>query len=60
MCATSIRHSQHSLVRVYHSQIDLNPGSGVRAIKMEGNQTLRGNGSRHLQPAATIQFLATR
>jgi penicillin V acylase-like amidase (Ntn superfamily) len=48
------------MVWVHLKQIDLNPGSGVRAIKIEGNEALQGSVSRQLQPAAAIQFLAPR
>jgi choloylglycine hydrolase len=41
-------------------QIDLGPGSGVRAIKIEGNDTLQGNVTRQLQPAPAIRFLAPK
>jgi penicillin V acylase-like amidase (Ntn superfamily) len=42
------------------NQIDLGPGSGVRAIKIEGNDTLQGNVTRQLQPAPAIRFLAPK
>ncbi len=42
------------------SQIDLKPGSGVRAIRIEGNEALQGNATHQLQPAAAIKFLAPK
>jgi len=48
------------MVWVNLNQVDFKPGSGVRAIKIEGNEALQGNVSRQLQPAAAIQFLAPR
>jgi hypothetical protein len=48
------------MVWVNLNQIDLKPGSGVRAIKIAGNETLQGNVTRLLQPAATIKFLSPR
>ncbi|MFO7629186.1 MAG: linear amide C-N hydrolase [Prochlorococcaceae cyanobacterium] len=42
------------------NQIDLKPGSGVRAIKIEGNEALQGNVTRQLQAAAAINVLAPR
>jgi len=42
------------------NQIDLGPGSGVRAIKIEGNDTLQGNVTRQLQQAPAIRFLAPK
>jgi hypothetical protein len=48
------------LVWVHLNQIDLNSGSGVCAIKIEGHETLQGNRTHQLQPAATIKFLAPR
>jgi penicillin V acylase-like amidase (Ntn superfamily) len=42
------------------NQIDLAPGSGVRAIRIEGNDTLQGNVTRQLQPAPAIRFLAPK
>jgi hypothetical protein len=42
------------------NQIDLAPGSGVRAVQIEGNDALQGNVTRQLKPAATITFLAPK
>ncbi len=48
------------MVWVNLNQIDFKPGSGVRAIQIEGNEALQGNVTRQLQPAAAIPFLAPR
>jgi hypothetical protein len=48
------------MVWVNLNQIDLKSGSGMRAIKIEGNEALQSNVSRQLQPAPAIQFLAPR
>jgi len=48
------------MVWVNLNQIDLKPGSGVRAIQIEGNEGLQGNVTRQLQPAAAISFLAPK
>ncbi|NDG74933.1 MAG: linear amide C-N hydrolase [Synechococcaceae bacterium WB8_1B_136] len=41
-------------------QLDFKPGSGVRAVKIEGNDTLQGNAMAQLQPASSIRFLAPK
>jgi len=40
--------------------IDFRPGSGIRAVRIEGNDTLQGKVNGQLQPAAPIRFLAPR
>jgi choloylglycine hydrolase len=46
------------MVWVNLNQIDFSPGSGIRAIRIEGNDDLQGNVTRQLRPAAPIRFLA--
>jgi penicillin V acylase-like amidase (Ntn superfamily) len=48
------------MVWVNLKQIDLRPGSGIRAIKIEGNEALQGNLTSQLKGAPAIQFLAPR
>lgn len=40
--------------------IDVRPGSGIRAVRIEGNDTLQGKVNDKLQPAAPIRFLAPK
>ena len=42
------------------NQLDFSAGSGVRAVKIEGNDALQGNVNGALKPAGTIRFLAPR
>ncbi|MFN6339594.1 MAG: linear amide C-N hydrolase [Cyanobacteriota bacterium] len=48
------------MVWVNLRQIDFRPGSGIRAIKIEGNEALQGNVNSQLKAAAGIQFLAPK
>jgi choloylglycine hydrolase len=46
------------MVWVNLKQIDFRPGSGIRAIKIEGNEALQGNVTSQLKGAPSIRFLA--
>jgi len=48
------------MVWVNLRQLDFKPGSGIRAIQIEGNDTLQGDITSQLKPAPAIQFLAPR
>lgn len=48
------------MVWVNLKQIDFKPGSGIRAIKIEGNDALQGNVTNQLRAAATIDFLTPK
>ena len=48
------------MVWVNLKQIDFKPGSGIRAIKIEGNEALQGNLTSQPKAAAGIQFLAPK
>ena len=48
------------MVWVNLKQLDLRPGSGIRAVKVEGNDNLQGNVTSRLSRAAGIQFLAPK
>jgi len=48
------------MVWVNLSQIDFRPGSGIRAIGIEGNDGLQGNITGQLKPTAPIRFLAPK
>ena len=42
------------------NQIDFRPGSGIRAIQIEGNDAVQGNVNAQLRPSAPITFLAPK
>ncbi|MEI8250328.1 MAG: linear amide C-N hydrolase [Synechococcus sp. ELA057] len=46
------------MVWVNLNQINFAPGSGIRALGIEGHDDLQGNVTNRLQPSAPIQFLA--
>jgi choloylglycine hydrolase len=46
------------LVWLNLNRIDFRPGSGIRAIKIEGNDALQGDVTNQLRPAAPIRYLA--
>ena len=46
------------MVWVNLNQIDFQPGSGQRAIRIEGNEALQGNVTPQLRSAPAIRFLA--
>lgn len=48
------------MVWVNLNQIDFRPGSGIRAIQIEGNDAVQGNVNAQLRPAAAITFLAPK
>jgi choloylglycine hydrolase len=48
------------MVWVNLNQIDFRPGSGIRAIQIEGNDAVQGNVNAQLRPAAPISFLAPK
>ena len=48
------------MVWVNLKQIDFKPGSGIRAIKIEGNEALQGNVTSQLKASPAIQFLAPK
>jgi len=48
------------MVWVNLKQIEFKPGSRIRAIKIEGNETLQGNVTSQLKEAPGIQFLAPK
>ncbi len=48
------------MVWVNLNQLDFRPGSGVRAIRIEGNDALQGNVTSQLAPSAPIRFLAPK
>ena len=48
------------MVWVNLRQIDFRPGSGIRAIAIEGNPELQGNLTARLRPAPSIRFLAPK
>ena len=48
------------MVWVNLSQIDFRPGSGIRAIQIEGNDAVQGNVNAQLRPSAPISFLAPK
>ncbi|MCS5691930.1 linear amide C-N hydrolase [Cyanobium sp. FGCU-6] len=48
------------MVWVNLRRIDFNPGSGIRAVKLEGNDAIQGDVTGQLQPAPAIRFLAPR
>jgi choloylglycine hydrolase len=48
------------MVWVNLKQIDFKPGSGIRAIKIEGNDALQGNVTSQLKAAPGIKFLAPK
>jgi choloylglycine hydrolase len=48
------------MVWVNLNQIDFRPGSGIRAIQIEGNDAVQGNVNAQLRPSAPISFLAPK
>ena len=48
------------MVWVNLRQIEFRPGSGIRAIRIEGDPELQGNLTSRLRPAPAIQFLAPK
>jgi hypothetical protein len=40
--------------------IDFRPGSGIRAVRIEGNDALQGKVNDQLQTAPAIRFLAPK
>ena len=48
------------MVWVNLNQIDFRPGSGIRAIQIEGNDAVQGYVNAQLRPSAPITFLAPK
>jgi len=47
-----------NIVWVDLKTIDFSPGSGIRRVRVEGNDTLIGNINQNFEPSAPISFLA--